>query len=229
MLLLGQGREVEARRVGTFSIYLGLDVSALFALLMGLFMRSVLNLLVADEQTFAYVWQYAICIIVAGGVTTVLFNALSNLLRNTGRSTATGFGIILGAGVATCISNYIACCCFFLVLLRSIRGSIITFNPREGLASRERTADVFAVGEPLAITSFLFVLDYVILDKLMVSYHNTALAAVVIVLQEERFPLNIGVDICQGMMPLVGYNYAAGNRKRLHGMMRLSLGLWLVI
>lgn len=228
MLLLGQGREVEARRVGTFSIYLGLNVSAPFALLMGLFMRSVLNMLVADEQTFAYAWQYAICIIVAGGVTTVLFNALSNLLRNTGRSTATGFGIILGAGVATCISNCIACCCFFLVL-RSIRGSIITFNPREGLASRESTADVFAVGEPLAITSFLFVFDYVILDKLMVSYHNTALAAVVIVLQKERFPLNIGVDICQGMMPLLGYNYAAGNRKRLHAMMRLSLGLWLVI
>lgn len=107
MLLLGQGREVEARRVGTFSIYLGLNVSAPFALLMGLFMRSVLNMLVADEQTFAHAWQYAICIIVAGGVTTVLFNALSNLLRNTGRSTATGFGIILGAGVATCIPNCI--------------------------------------------------------------------------------------------------------------------------
>ena len=31
------------------------------------------------------------------------------------------------------------------------------------------------------------------------------------------------------MMPLVGYNYSAGNRKRLRDTMRLSLGLGLVI
>lgn len=251
--LLGQGREDEARRVGTFSIYLGLAVSALFALLLGLFMRPVLNLLGADGHTFAYARQYAICVIVAGGVPTVLSNVLSNLLRSTGRSTAAGFGIMLGgvlnialdplfmfvllpeglevfgAGVATCLSNCIACCYFFLVLLRSGRGSVITFNPRVGLASRESIAGVFAVGVPSAVTNFLFDLDYVILDKLMVSYHNTALAAVGIVLKVERFPLNIGVGICQGMMPLVGYNYAAGNRKRLRGTIRLSLGLGLVI
>lgn len=54
------------------------------------------------------------------------------------------------------------------------------------------------MGVPSAITTFLFDLDYVIIDKLMVSYHDLALAAIGIVLKVERFPLNVGIGICQG-------------------------------
>ena len=43
--LLGQGREDEARKVSAFSLYLGLAISALFALGIGLFMEPVLTLL----------------------------------------------------------------------------------------------------------------------------------------------------------------------------------------
>ena len=251
--LLGQGREDEARRVGTFSIYLGVGIAALFAILIGVFMTPLLNLLGADEETFAYSRQYATCVIVAGGIPTVLSNVLSNLLRSVGRSTAAGFGIILGgvlniildpifmfvllpdgqevlgAGVATCISNCIACIYFFIVLFVGRRNSLITFSPRVGMASRESIAAVFAVGFPSALTSFLFDLDYAILDKLMVSYENYALAAIGIVLKVERFPLNVGIGICQGMMPLAGYNYSAGNRKRLRDTVHLSLVVGLII
>lgn len=52
---------------------------------------------------------------------------------------------------------------------------------------------VFAVGIPPAISTVLFDLDYVVIDKLMVSYHDLALAAIGIVLKEERFPLNVGI------------------------------------
>lgn len=136
---------------------------------------------------------------------------------------------LLGAGVATCISNCVACAYFIVVVLRSGKGAVVTFSPRVGLAERSSISAVFAVGVPSAVTSFLFDLDYVILDRLMTSYNDLALAAIGIVQKVERFPLNVGVGICQGMMPLVGYNYSAGNRKRLRDTMRLSLGLGLVI
>ena len=41
------------------------------------------------------------------------------------------------------------------------------------------------------------------------------MAAIGIVLKIERLPLNIGIGISQGMMPIVAYNYASGNRKRM--------------
>ena len=251
--LLGQGREEEARRVSAFSLYLGLCIAALFAVGIGVFMEPVLNLLGAGENTYTYARQYALCVIVTGGVPTVLSNVLANLIRSVGRSKEASAGIILGgllnialdplfmfvllpdgyevlgAGLATCLSNCTAFLFFVVVLLRMGRSSVITFSPRGGMPQKTSIAAIFGVGIPSAVATFLFDLDYVIIDKLMVSYHDLALAAVGIVLKVERFPLNVGIGICQGMLPLVAYNYSAGNKQRMEDTIRLARGLGLVI
>ena len=123
---------------------------------------------------------------------------------------------MLGAGIATCLSNCVAFLYFLFVLLRIGRTSAVTFSPKVGLPRRVNMLGVLAVGIPSAVASLLFDLDYVIIDKLMVSYHDLALAAIGIVLKVERFPLNVGIGICQGMMPLVAYNFSARNEKRTH-------------
>ena len=251
--LLGRSEEEEARRVSVFSLWLGIAIAAVFALGIGLFMEPVLKLLGAGENTYQYARQYAFCVIVVGGVPTVLSNLLATLIRSIGRSRQASTGIILGgllnialdplfmfvllpdgyevlgAGIATCLSNCIALLYFLVVVLRMGRGSIIAFSPKIGIPRRGNVLAVFAVGIPSAVTTFLFDLDYVIIDKLMASYHDLALAAIGIVLKIERFPLNVGVGICQGMMPLVAYNYSAGNRKRTEDTIRLSRTLGLVI
>ena len=63
----------------------------------------------------------------------------------------------------------------------------------------------------------------------MVAYDDLALAAVGIVLKVERFPLNVGIGICQGMMPLVAYNYSARDRGRMEGTVRLARGTGLAV
>ena len=50
-----------------------------------------------------------------------------------------------------------------------------------------------------------------------------------IVLKVERFPLNVGIGICQGMMPLVAYSVAAGNEKRMNDTIRLACRLGLLV
>lgn len=251
--LLGQSREDEARKVSAFSLYLAFAVAALFAAGIGVFMEPVLRLLGAGENTLAYARQYAMCVIVIGGIPTVLSNVLSNLIRSVGRSREASTGIILGgvlnialdplfmfvllprgnevlgAGVATCVSNCAAFLYFVVVLLRMGRGSVITLLPRGGLPSRASVLAVFGVGVPSAVATLLFDLDYVVIDRLMVSYHDLALAAVGIVLKVERFPLNVGVGICQGMMPLVAYHYSAGNHGKMQDAIRLSRRLGLIV
>ncbi len=251
--LLGENREEEARRVSVFSLYLAILIAAVFALGMGIFMKPLLNLLGAGENTYEYARQYAFCVIVAGGIPTVLSNVLSNLIRSIGYSRQAGTGIVLGgllnialdplfmfvllpdgyevlgAGAATCLSNCIACVYFIVVVCRMGKESIVTFHPKAGRPERESIAAVFTVGIPSAVATLLFDLDYVVIDKLMVSYHDLALAAIGIVLKVERFPLNVGIGICQGMMPLVAYNYAAGNKKRMEDTIRISRMLGLVI
>ena len=251
--LLGQGREEEARRVSAFSLYLGLAISALFSVGVAVFMEPLLLLLGAGENTYAFARQYALCVIVLGGIPTVLSNVLANLIRSIGRSREASVGIILGgvlnialdplfmfvllpegsevlgAGIATCLSNCVALVFFLVVLLRMGSASVVTFSPRWGWPRRASVAAVFGVGIPSAVATLLFDLDYVIVDKLMVSYSEVALAAVGIVLKVERFPLNVGVGICQGMMPLVAYSFAAGNRTRMEDTIRLARRLGLVV
>ena len=135
--LLGQEREDEARRVSVFSLYLAAFISAAFALGMGIYMEPLLRMLGAGDNTYTYARQYAFCVIVVGGIPTVLSNVLSNLIRSIGRSKEASAGIILGgllnigldplfmflimprgyevlgAGIATCLSNCVALLFFF--------------------------------------------------------------------------------------------------------------------
>ena len=251
--LLGEKRESEARKICAFSIYASILAAALFSLLMAVFMEPVLYLLGADEHTMLYAKQYSYCVIVFGGIPTVLSNVLSNLLRSAGASREAGFGItfgglinialdplfmfvlmprgqeVLGAGVATCISNYIACLYFVFVIFRMGKDSVITFSLKTGMPSSGSIRSTFGVGVPAALTTLLFDLDYVVIDRLMVEYGNVALAAVGIVLKAERLPLNFGVGLCQGMMPLVAYNYSSGDHKRMKAVMLCALKVGLIM
>ena len=165
--LLGQNREDEARRVSAFSLYLGILIAAVFSVVMGVFMKPILEILGAGANTYEYARQYAFCVIVFGGIPTVLSNVLSNLIRSIGRSREAGAGIILGgllntaldplfmfvllpdgyevlgAGIATALSNCIACLFFLIVLAGMGKGAVITFSPKTGMAER---ASIDSVG-----------------------------------------------------------------------------------
>ena len=90
--LLGEEREDEAKKVSSFSIYLSIAVTAVFAIVMFTFMKPVLELLGASDNTYHYARQYAFCVIVLGGIPTVLSNVMSNLIRSVGMSKEAGFG-----------------------------------------------------------------------------------------------------------------------------------------
>ena len=251
--LLGEKRTEEARKVYSFCVWLALFVSALFSLGTLLFMRPVILLLGAGEDTYAYASSYAFFVIVCGGVPTVLSNMLSSLLRSVGASKKAGLGItvgglinialdplfmfvllpdgmeITGAGAATCLSNCIVCVYFIAVLARLGKTEpVLRLCPPLNTPARQSIAGIFTVGVPSAVTTFLFDLDYIVIDRLMSGYDGIALAAVGIVLKAERLPLNIGVGICQGMVPIVAYNYSAKNYTRMNAVKKHSLRLGLV-
>lgn len=236
--LLGRGRSGDARRVASFSLRFSVAGGALFSLLTALFMTPLLRLLGASEDTFAFAKRYALCVIVVGAVPTVLSMTMGNLLRNVGCAKQAGFGVslggvinilldplfmfvilprgneILGAGIATALSNCIACG-YFLTVIARLNSPVLTLSQRVAMPARTHLRSFFAVGLPAAVGPFLFDLDYIVIDRLMASYSDRALAAVGIVLKVERLPLNAGVGLCLGMVPLAAYNYAAGNLRRM--------------
>ncbi len=245
--LLGEKRQEEAQKVSAFSITVSFILGLAFSLAMLLFMNPLLRLLGADENTFQFAKQYALWVVVLGGIPTVMSNVLSQFVRSVGESGKAGFGItlgglvnialdplfmfvllpkgneILGAGIATCLSNCISCVFFIIVILGLGKDSPVRFVMTTGRPTKKSRSDIFLVGVPSAIATLLFDADYMIIDRLMASYSGVALAAVGIVLKAERLPLNVGVGICQGMMPIVAYNFASKDRKRMRSVSKFAL------
>lgn len=242
--LLGVGRREEASRVTAYSIRLGVVIGAVFSLLTYVFMGDILTLLGAGENTFTYSKQYVTCVIVFGGVPTILANVLSNMLRSTGKSAEAGFSValggvlnivldplfmfvllpkgreILGVGIATLLSNIISCIYSGSVIFRIRHETVIGI--RNADVEKNSIKEIFNVGFPAFFVTLLFDVDYMVIDRLMAGYSDIALAAVGIVLKAERLPLNVGIGICQAMTPIVAYNYASGNYERMHKTYRLA-------
>ena len=245
--LLGEHREDEAKRVSGFSVYFSVGMSLLFSILVLVFMKPLLSALGAGDETFDFARSYALCVIVAGGLPTIMTNVFSNLVRSIGESGKAGFGVtmggiiniildpifmflilpkgyeIVGAGIATCLSNCISCVYFIIVIRKLGKNSVIKLGVPKKLPEKNSISKIFAVGVPSAVATLLFDLDYIVIDRLMTAYSDIALAAVGIVLKAERLPLNIGIGICQGMVPIVAYNYASKDYKRMRAVSRFSL------
>ena len=251
--LMGAKREDEAKTVSAFCFYMTILSAGAFSLSMFTFMEPVLRLLGASNDTLPFAKQYTFCVIVLGAVPTILSMTLSNFLRSTGYAKQAGFGVsmggvinifldplfmfvllpkgyeVLGAGIATMLSNVIICSYFLIVILRLRGNNILSLSLRNVIPSRQNAYSIFAVGVPAAIAVTLFDITYIIIDKLASGYGDIPLAAVGIVLKAERLPLNVGIGLCQGMMPLVGYNYSSGNFARMRESVRFSRFVGLVI
>lgn len=237
--LLGSKQEEEAQRVASLSLVMAAGSSLAFSTACLIFMNPLLHLLGASENTIGYARQYLIFVVGIGCLPTVLSNVMSAMLRNIGYSREAAFGLgfggllnvvldplfmfvllpdgyqVMGAAIATMLSNC-AVLCYFIAVYRRVGKTSILEIPRkiQPVTSGSMQA-LFAVGIPAAMSILLFDVTNMVINRLASSYGDFQLAAIGIVLKVERLPLNIGVGIGLGMVPLVAYNYASHNRKRM--------------
>ena len=244
--LLGIHKNDDASRVSASSIWISLGFAVFFSVMIGLFMNPVLRALGASDEVLPFARQYVLTVVVLGGVPCVMSNTFAHMLRNTGYSKQAGFGVsmggilniildplfmfvllpegseVLGAGIATMLSNIITCSYFLIMYIRLCKTTVLSLSLKNGWAQRGHICEMFFVGVPAALNPLMFDIDYMVLSRLMSGYGDVALAAVGIVLKAERLATNIGVGLCMGMTPLVAYNYSAGNYKRMDGAVRYA-------
>lgn len=237
--LLGSGRQEEARKVASFSLVMAVCAALTFSSLCLIFMEPLLRVLGASDNTITYAKQYLFFVVVLGTLPTVLSATMSSMLRNVGYSREAAFGLgmggllnvaldpllmfvlmpegyqVVGAALATMLSNC-AALIYFICMYRRVKGKSILAIPRR-IERIERSSlhELLDVGVPAAMSVLLFDINSMLINRLSASYGDFQLAAMGIVLKVERLPLNVGIGICLGMVPLVAYNYASGNRKRM--------------
>ena len=105
-----------------------------------------------------------------------------------------------GAGLATFLSNCVACLYFFVLLFKMRGKTYVCIRPSMFRAPREVVFGIFGVGIPASIQNLLNVTGMTVLNNFTSSYGADAVAA---------------MGLSQGIMPLVSYNYAGGNIPRM--------------
>jgi len=240
---LGKGEKDSAKAASSFCIWSSVGIAVLYALCVYLFKDHILYFFGADETTYRYSKDYMLWAIIAGGLTTTLNPLLAYLIRAEGSSFHASIGMSLGAllnivldpimiihfgweikgaAIATMIGNTVATCYFLLYIALRRFDTIISLKPTKNSFKKNIMKEIILVGLPSCCLSLLSTLSNSITNILVSSYNAVALAGVGIAKKINLTAFALAQGLGQGILPLIGYNYAKGNFKRLRKAIKFS-------
>lgn len=233
-------------RYSAFGIYGALVCGILFSFFATLLKTPLLYLLGAETDTFVATGSYLFWTCTCGVVPAILNVVMANMFRSEGStfhaSIGTMSGCILniildpffilpfglnmgaaGAGLATFISNCVACVYFF-VLMRVKKGkTYVCVNPLKAKPTKKIVWEVFSVGFPASIQNLLNVTGMTIMNNFASGYGTVPVAAIGIAYKVNMIPMYIGMGVSQGFMPLIGYTYAGKRTERMKECLNFTL------
>lgn len=225
-------------RSSSFGFYCAAICGILFSLIYTVFQVPVLRILGADSVTAATTAEYLKWTVSFGAAPAILNVVLAYLVRSEGASMHAGIGtmsgcllnIVLdpvfilpqglnmgaaGAGLATFISNCVACLYFFVLLFIKRKSTYVCINPAMFRPNRSIALGIFGVGIPASIQNLLNVTGMTILNNFTSSYGADPVAAMGIAQKVNMVPMYVAMGLSQGIMPLISYNYGSRNTSRM--------------
>ena len=246
---LGRGDHEMVRMSSAFGFFGAVFSGLAFALLCTIFKTPLMRLLGADATTWEATAQYMLWTVSCGAMPAILNVVQGQMVRAEGASLHASIGtmsgcilnIILdpifilpwglnmgaaGAGLATFLSNC-AACGYFFILARVKRGNTFVCLDIRKLKhlSKEVVFGILGVGVPASIQNLLNVTGSTILNNFTAGYGAVAVAAMGVSHKVNMLPLQVCLGFSQGIMPLVSYNYASGNRKRMKEAILFAMGI----
>lgn len=233
-ILLGNGDRDTAQTVLGNTLTLTLINGIVYLSLLGIFIDPVLRAFGASDATLPYAREFMVYILPGMMMINITFS-LNNVMRASGYPLkamvtmliSAGLNIILaplfiyvfemgikGAAIATDISIFIS---MIFVLAHFIdKKSVLHFRKGIYRLRWHIVAGVVSIGAAPAIVNLASCLINVVINNTLYSYGgDTAVAAAGIFTTYSSMLVAFIIGICQGMQPVVGYNYGAGELKRL--------------
>ncbi|MFQ8638326.1 MAG: MATE family efflux transporter [Acutalibacteraceae bacterium] len=235
---LGRGDMDTVYKSSAFGFYCALISGILFSLLYTVFSAPLLVVLGASEETAKATGEYLLWTVSFGAAPAILNVVMAYLVRAEGAALHASIGtmsgcflnIILdpifilpwglnlgaaGAGCATFLSNCVACLYFFVLLFVRRGRTYVCISPRQFRPTVRIVRGVCGVGVPASIQNLLNVTGMTVLNNFAASFGSDAVAAMGIAQKINTVPFQIALGISQGIMPLISYNYASGNTRRM--------------
>ena len=225
-------------RSSAFGFYCSILCGIVFSLLCLIFKSPLLSVLGADADTFSATADYIKWTVIFGATPSILNVVMAYLVRAEGAALHASLGtmsgcllnIILdpvfilpwglnmgaaGAGLATFVSNCVACIYFFILLFCKRKSTYVCINPKMSTPKKGVVAGIFSVGIPASIQNLLNVTGMTVLNNFTSAFGPEAVAAMGIAQKINMVPMQISMGLSQGIMPLISYNYSSGNIQRM--------------
>ena len=239
--LFGEKKDEEGKRASGFCFYAALLCGVLVTILLLLLKTPVLHLLGATDETIGYAGQYY-QYLALGAPFIIVALTPGNLIRTEGlalqsmAATILGavvniildpvfiFGLNMGAGgaaIATVIGN--AASVVLLVYFVRTKSRKLTVSPKNIRISGAAVASILAIGIPASVTNIMQSFGIALTNRFLAGYGTEKVAAMGIAMKVNMIVVLVMVGFAFGAQPLLGYNYGAGNKKRLREFIRFDL------
>lgn len=244
---MGTGHRNRAHRAFTLSVRGALIAAASYSLLLGLFARPFLLCIGGDAASIDYAVQYTWATMVIGGIPTILSAVFAHLIRSTGQAKAASYGItlgavlnmgldplfmfvllpkgneVLGAAIATAISNIAAMVYFLVYLLRHRENPIYGFTLPSRKNVRITTLDILKCGIPSFFLLAAGQISNFFLNGMIADMGaSAAVAGIGVVRKIDSLAYAVNQGITQGMLPIVAYCYGSHRISRMKSVVAFS-------
>ena len=246
-MALGEKKEKRVKQVSSFITYASLIVGIVFAVILLVGMQPVLQLFGADADTYELakgyttyisygapfiIWSAAASFVVRAdgasreAMTGSMIGTVANIILDP--IFISGFGMgAAGAAIATTIGNIMASVYYLWYFCRKRRNMSMAF--RYFKCGDKILSQICSAGLPTAIFSALMSISTIILNQILVAYGNAPVAAIGIVFKANMFITFLQMGLANGVQPLLGYSYGAGNRERFIAVERYTKKCCLIV
>lgn len=194
---LGVGDRERAEKCASFSIWGSAAAALIYGLTIYLLRPVIFPFLGTDANTYDYCTEYVFWTICIGSVPTVISSCLAHLIRAEGYSKESSFGValggilniildpilifplkmgIIGAAIATMLSNVIAAVYFIVLLYKNRERTVIRFSLHKFTLKHGIPREILLVGFPSFVMTLMSIFSNTVLNKMVVSYSNQAIA-----------------------------------------------------
>lgn len=243
--LLGAKDYSKSKFVSSFSIYGGILLGIIVILATIPFSDQIAMILGAKGETLALTSNY-LKVMFLSAPFVILFFILEQFARAIGAPiismigmlASVGLNIILdpilifgfdlnvvGAALGTAISN-VAAAIFFIVYFMK-NSDVVSVNFKFAKPNKEMLSEIFKIGVPAFLMSILMGFTGLVLNLFLAHYGNFAIASYGISFRLVQFPELIIMGLCEGVVPLIAYNFMAnkGRMKDVIKVVIMSIGV----
>lgn len=235
---LGEKNKKAAVNAAEHSVMLSIFYGLIIALLGALLSDQILQFFTSDKNLIRMGSQYIKIILI--GSTAVFFPMISNnILRGEGNTFTPMVAMLIGSVLNIIMDPFliyglwifpemgVAGAAIATVAARVISGSFLVYimffskknelkiSLRKFSFDFEIIKDIYIVGFPAMVMQFLASFMLAGMNKILVGYGSTAIAAAGIYFRLQSFVFMPVFGLNQGYMPIMGYNYGHNNPQRM--------------